>query len=123
MGSRLLEMLTTPLWKWRESAVLKAATLPVPEAESRVTFVDVAKEAGLTTPNVWGGITRKNYIVEAKGSGLAFFDYDNDGWLDIYVTNGVRFGETYTAGNAPISHLYKNNRDGTFTDVTERAGN
>ena len=122
MGSRLLEMLTTPLWKWRESAVLKAATLPVPEAESRVTFVDVAKEAGLTTPNVWGGITRKNYIVEAKGSGLAFFDYDNDGWLDIYVSNGVRFGETYTAENAPISHLYKNNRDGTFTDVTDRAG-
>jgi len=122
LGSRLLEMLTTPLWKWRESATLKAATLPTPGGESRVTFVDVAKEAGLTTPNVWGGVERKKYIVEAKGSGLAFFDYDNDGWLDIYVTNGVRFEETYTAGNAPTTHLYKNNRDGTFTDVTERAG-
>ena len=87
-----------------------------------MTFVDVAQQAGLTVPNVWGGVERKQYLVEAKGSGLAFFDFDNDGWLDIYLTNGVRFEETYTAGNAPISHLYENNRDGTFTDVTERAG-
>jgi hypothetical protein len=122
LGSRLLEMLTTPLWKWRESAALEAATVPGPENSGSVTFVDVARQAGLTIPNVWGGIEKKRYILEAKGNGLAFFDFDNDGWLDIYLTNGVRFEETYTPGNAPISHLYKNNRDGTFTDVTERAG-
>ena len=102
--------------------MLKAATLPSPEGASPVTFVDVAQQAGLTIPNVWGGVSSKKYIVEAKGSGLAFFDYDNDGWLDIYLTNGVRFEETYTPENAPTSHLYKNNRDGTFTDVTEKAG-
>jgi hypothetical protein len=89
---------------------------------SRIGFVDVAKQAGLNAPNVWGGIKQKKYIVEAKGSGIAFFDYDNDGWPDIYATNGVRFEETYTEQNAPMQHLYKNNRDGTFTDVTRKAG-
>jgi hypothetical protein len=89
---------------------------------SVVTFVDIARQAGLNAPNVWGGLKKKKYIVEAKGSGVAFFDYDNDGWPDIYETNGVRFDEAYTEQNAPIQHLYKNNRDGTFTDVTGKAG-
>jgi len=89
---------------------------------SPVTFVDVAKEAGLTTPNVWGGVDHKRYIIEAKGSGLAFFDYDQDGWLDIYLTNGTRLGAHWPEGQAPTSHLYKNNRDGTFTDVTAKSG-
>jgi hypothetical protein len=60
--------------------------------------------------------------VEAKGSGLAFFDYDQDGWLDIYLTNGMRFEETYEPGKGPTCHLFKNNRDGTFTDVTAKSG-
>ncbi|HVN77634.1 MAG TPA: VCBS repeat-containing protein, partial [Terriglobia bacterium] len=101
---------------------LKAASTPEPSDASSVTFVDVAKQAGLTVSNVWGGIDVKKYIVEAKGSGLAFFDYNNDGWLDIYETNGVRFGETYTPETAPTSHLYRNNRDGTFSDVTVQVG-
>ena len=122
LGSKLLDALTTPLWRWTRAPALHAATVPNPEESSPVTFVDVAEEAGLTVPNVWGGVTGKKYIVEAKGSGLAFFDYDNDGWLDIYLTNGVRFEETYEPGKAPIQHLFKNNRDGTFTDVTETAG-
>jgi hypothetical protein len=124
LGSNLLDLLSTPLWRWRGTSVLKAATLPAPEPTSPVVFVDVAKEAGLNVPNVWGGVHRKNYIVEAKGSGLAFFDYDQDGWLDIYLTNGVRFPgeEPLPDGKTPIQHLFKNNRDGTFTDVTEKAG-
>ena len=124
LGSNLLDLLSTPLWRWRGTSVLKAATLPAPETTSPVVFVDVAKEAGLTVPNVWGGVHSKKYIVEAKGSGLAFFDYDQDGWLDIYLTNGVRFpgGEPLPDGKTPIQHLFKNNRDGTFTDVTEKAG-
>ena len=79
-------------------------------------------EAGLNVPNVWGGVDHKRYIIEAKGSGLAFFDYDNDGWLDIYLTNGTRLDANWPPGKAPTSHLYKNNRDGTFTDVTEKSG-
>jgi hypothetical protein len=87
-----------------------------------VTFVDVARAAGFTVPNTWGGRDTQKYIVEVKGSGLGFFDYDLDGWLDVYLSNGVRFEETYTPDSAPISHLYRNNRDGTFSDVTARAG-
>ena len=104
--------------------MLQAANGPHPEAPSAVTFVDVAKEAGLNTVNVWGGVKHKNYIIEAKGSGLAFFDYDQDGWLDIYLTNGDRLPgqEPYPDGTTPTQHLFKNNRDGTFTDVTEKSG-
>ncbi len=122
LGSTLLDALATPLWKWKRSALLEAATISNPTPASPVTFVDVAKEAGLNSPNVWGGIDHKRYIIEAKGSGLAFFDYDQDGWLDIYLTNGTRLDAKWPEGKAPTSRLYKNNRDGTFTDVTEKSG-
>ena len=92
------------------------------EKPGGVTLLDVAREAGFTASNVWGGRDAQKYIVEVKGSGLAFFDYDRDGWLDVYLTNGIRFEETYTPDSAPISRLYRNNRDGTFSDVTARAG-
>lgn len=111
-GANLIDLLTRPI-----SGQAREATGTVP-----VTFVDVAQNAGLLIPNVWGGVREKRYIIETKGSGLAFFDYDHDGWLDIYLTNGIRLGETYPPGKAPTSHLYKNNRDGTFTDVTEGSG-
>jgi len=122
LGPTLLEALATPLWRWPGAPGLEAATLPRPEASSPVTFVDVAREAGLNVPNVWGGVQHKKYIVEAKGSGLAFFDYDMDGWLDVYLTNGSRLDETFPPGQEPTSHLFKNNRDGTFTDVTAKSG-
>jgi len=119
-GGSLLDALTTPLWKWRAPLLVEAATAD--PAAPGVQFVDVAAQAGLTIPNVWGGVDRKRIIIETKGSGLAFFDYDNDGWLDIYLTNGNRLDAHWPAGKEPISHLYKNNRDGTFTDVTEKSG-
>ena len=122
LGSTLLDALATPLWKWKRSALLEAATISNPTPASPVTFVDVAKEAGLNSPNVWGGIDHKRYIIEAKGSGLAFFDYDQDGWLDIYLTNGTRLDAKWPEGKAPTSRLYKNNRDGTFTDATDKSG-
>src|ERR1700733_2544746 len=120
LGSSLTEALATPLWRWREPGLLQAAVST--PTTSPVQYIDVAQPAGLTSPNVWGGVDHKRSIVEAKGSGLAFFDFDHDGWLDVYLTNGVRFGETYTPQDAPTPHLYKNNRDGTFTDVTAHSG-
>lgn len=82
-------------------------------------FVDVAAEAGLHAPVIYGGVDSKKYILEATGCGCAFIDYDNDGWMDIFVLTGTRLGENPTGATA---RLYKNNRDGTFTDVTEKAG-
>src|ERR1700678_2512962 len=82
-------------------------------------FTDVAAAAGLTAPLISGGIDRKNYIFETNGCGIAFFDYDNDGWLNIFVLCGTRMGEAIPGAT---NRLYKNNRDGTFADVTVKAG-
>jgi len=114
-----MDALATPLWRWNRPLVLDSKTAG---ETGSVQFVDVAKEAGLNIPNVWGSDTNKRYIIEAKGSGIAFFDYDNDGWLDIYLTNGSRLGEKWPEGKAPTSQLFKNNRDGTFTNVTDKSG-
>jgi hypothetical protein len=82
-------------------------------------FVDVAASAGLHAPVVYGGVESKKYILEATGCGCAFIDYDNDGWMDIFLLSGTRL-----TGDPPdaTNRLYKNNRDGTFSDVTEKAG-
>ena len=83
------------------------------------SFTDVAAQAGLTAPVIYGGVERNDYILEAIGCGAAFLDYDNDGWLDIFLLSGTRWeGAPHGATN----RLYRNNRDGTFTDVTEKAG-
>jgi enediyne biosynthesis protein E4 len=76
-------------------------------------FTDVAREAGLISPVIYGPADHKNYILEANGCGCAFLDYDNDGWMDIFME------ETPPGAT---NRLYKNNRDGTFTDMTEKAG-
>jgi hypothetical protein len=82
-------------------------------------FTDVAAAAGLTSPMVYGGIGHVTYIIESVGGGCAFFDYDQDGWMDIFLLGGTRL-EGPPAG--ATNRLYKNNRDGTFTDVTDKAG-
>src|SRR5437016_12390607 len=82
-------------------------------------FVDIAKETGLTEPVIYGEADHKDYILETVGCGCAFFDYDNDGWMDIFVLNGSR---SRGVPEGTTNRLYRNNRDGTFTDVTEKAG-
>src|SRR6266851_8361624 len=82
-------------------------------------FTDVAAGAGLAHPVVYGGLDHKDYIVETVGCGIAFLDYDNDGWLDILMLCGTRMEDPPPGAT---NRLYKNNRDGTFTDVTEKAG-
>jgi enediyne biosynthesis protein E4 len=84
---------------------------------SRLT--DVAQQAGLTQPIIYGAADTKKYIIEVVGCGVAFIDYDNDGWQDLFILNGTRL-EGAPAGTS--NRLYKNNRDGTFTDVTAKAG-
>jgi hypothetical protein len=82
-------------------------------------FVDVAQEAGLTNVMFYGEGPKATYITEIMGGGCAFFDYDNDGWMDIYILGGRRL-ESVPPGAS--NRLYHNNRDGTFADVTEKAG-
>lgn len=84
-------------------------------------FTDVSKKAGITMQNVFGGVDTKKYIIETTGNGVAIFDYDNDGWPDIFLVNGTRLAG-FPRGKTPTNHLYHNNHDGTFTDVTETAG-
>jgi len=82
-------------------------------------FTDIAQQAGLRQPIVYCGLDTKSYIVEVVGAGVAFIDYDNDGWMDLFVLSGTRLpGDPAGATN----RLYKNNRDGSFTDVTAKAG-
>ena len=84
-------------------------------------FTDVAEKAGLTMQEIFGGVETKKYIIETTGTGVAIFDYDNDGWPDIFLVNGTRL-DGLPSGDAPSNHLYRNNHDGTFTDVTAKAG-
>ena len=89
--------------------------------ELPITFVDAAQSAGLTSPIIYGGVERKRYIIETNGCGVAFFDYDGDGWIDVLLLNGTRL-EGFPRDQAPTLRLYRNKRDGAFQDVTDRAG-
>ncbi len=84
-------------------------------------FVDVAPQAGLAARNTNGSATNKQYIVESTGSGVAILDYDNDGWPDIFLVNGNTLPNSTTT-EKPTSHLFHNNHDGIFTDVTKGSG-
>jgi hypothetical protein len=90
-------------------------------AKPIANFTDVAEKAGISMQDIFGGIDTKKYIIETTGTGVAIFDYDNDGWPDIFLVNGTRL-EGFPTGQAPTNHLYHNNHDGTFTDVTVKAG-
>jgi hypothetical protein len=98
----------------------KPLTRPAPSGKPfHARFTDVASAVGLSAPVIYGGVESKKYILESTGCGCAFIDYDNDGWMDIFMLSGTRL-----EGAPPgvTNRLYKNNRDGTFTDVTEKAG-
>jgi hypothetical protein len=102
-------------------AAPRGTASPVTGTPLGVQFVDVAKDAGLNVETIFGGEHRNKYLLETTGCGVAFFDYDQDDWLDIFLVNGWRL-EGFARGREPICHLFKNNRDGTFTDVTIGSG-
>lgn len=87
-----------------------------------IVFKEASREAGLTTWRYQGGTPSKSYIVESLGSGVALLDYDNDGWLDIYLVNGMTYDAMQGKTEAPHAALFHNNHDGTFTNVAVKAG-
>jgi enediyne biosynthesis protein E4 len=113
------------------ASLLPAGEPPAEGADAEgwpVSLVDVAESAGLRHPSIYGGVEHKRFIVETNGAGVAFIDYDNDGWLDVLVLSGTRLEEgsrrekRFPPGEAPTNHLYRNRGDGTFEDVTARVG-
>jgi hypothetical protein len=99
---------------------VKPAARPKPSGQPwNARFTDVAAQAGLREPVIFGGVESNLYIIEPMGSGLAFFDYDNDGWIDVFLLAGSRWQRPEEGSP---NRLYRNNRDGTFTEVTEKAG-
>jgi hypothetical protein len=85
------------------------------------SFSNVAQRAGLSAGTVYGGQDANTYLIETTGTGVAALDYDGDGWLDIFLVNGTTL-DGFPEGQQPTNHLYRNRRDGTFEDVTVRAG-
>jgi hypothetical protein len=121
-GSRLfrfsvaiLLLVFSPASSGQQAKAVAPASPPI------ANFVDVAEKSGLTMQEIFGGIDTKKYIIETTGTGVAIFDYDNDGWPDIFLVNGTRL-EQKLSGEAPSNRLYRNNHDGTFSDVTAKAG-
>jgi hypothetical protein len=94
---------------------------PIAGTPLGLQFIDVATQSGLNAKTIYGGEGKNKYLLETTGCGVAFYDYDNDGWVDIFLVNGWRL-DGFPKGQEPTCHLFKNNRDGTFTDVTAKAG-
>ncbi|HYO81306.1 MAG TPA: CRTAC1 family protein [Bryobacteraceae bacterium] len=102
------------------SRTVKAVPRAAPSGRPfHARFTDVSAGSGLKHPVIAGHSDRVDYIIEAVGGGVAFTDFDNDGWLDIFVLSGSRFGDPPAGAS---NRLYRNKRDGTFNDVTEKAG-
>jgi hypothetical protein len=95
------------------------ASVTVPSQPPFSVFHDISQAAGLTQPIPYGDSRKATYIIEVMGGGCAFFDYDNDGWMDLLIVGGQYEDHVPVGGG---THLYHNRRDGTFTDVTAKAG-
>ncbi len=107
------------------AAIITLAPAPFrsqkPEQEALpIRLVDVAAEAGVTLQNLSGG-ARKDFLLEVAGNGAAWLDYDRDGWLDLLIVNGSKI-ERLDRGGDPMAALYRNDRNGHFTDVTKSSG-
>jgi hypothetical protein len=104
-------------------AIVVAATASPRGANEQLgfSFSNIAREAGLTAVTVFGGRETNKYLLETTGTGVAAFDYDSDGWLDVFLVNGSTL-EGFPRGQEPTNHLYRNKGDGSFEDVTKQAG-
>jgi hypothetical protein len=121
MASSQSQLGSRPSYDAKPQAPPRELASPVLGTPLGLSFVDVAKQSGLHAKTIYGGEHKNKYLIETTGCGVAFYDYDHDDWLDIFLVNGSRL-EGFPKGQEPVCHLFKNNRDGTFTDVTLKAG-
>ena len=110
-----------PTYDTKPKPAPKTLPSPVTGTPLGYSFVDVAKQSGLTAKTIFGGEHKNRYLLETTGCGVAFYDFDHDDWLDLFLVNGTTL-EGFPKGQEPISRLFKNNRDGTFTDITAKSG-
>jgi hypothetical protein len=103
----------------KPDAAAKEVNVTGASAATEVVFADVTQAAGLRFVHT-SGATGKKYLPETIGAGGAFLDFDNDGWLDVFVVNSMAWPGAKSTKTT--SALYRNNHDGTFTDVTAKAG-
>ena len=101
--------------------VLCVSVVAVPDTDFPVSFTNVASEVGLSEPTIYGDLDKKRFIIETNGCGVAFVDYDNDGWVDLFTLSGTRL-TGIPAGREPTNRLYRNKGNGTFVDMTDKAG-
>jgi enediyne biosynthesis protein E4 len=99
----------------------KGLPSPVTGTPLGFSFMDVAKSSGLNAKTIYGGEHKNRFLLETTGCGVAFYDFDHDDWIDLFLVNGTRL-DGFAKGQEPISRLFKNNRDGTFTDITAGSG-
>ena len=118
MNAALLALLVASVGPVAAPAASAAAAAPSAAADCPVRFTDVAPSAGLSFTHLRGA-TPDHHLAETMGSGLAWLDYDNDGWMDLYVVQGGPFPPS--GSPKAQDRLFHNNKDGTFTDVTEKA--
>ncbi len=109
------------LGAWLAGAGASPAARAAAGVDLGFSFSNIATKAGLTARTIYGAQGTNTYLLETTGTGVAAFDYDGDGWLDIFLVNGTRL-DGFPRGQEPTNHLYRNRRDGTFEDVTARAG-
>ncbi|HEY6122195.1 MAG TPA: CRTAC1 family protein [Pyrinomonadaceae bacterium] len=128
MISSILARTRRTIWQVSASLLLSLGAVTgqnsTPYAPSRspgVRFVNVARQAGLNAETIYGDEHRNRYLLETTGSGAAFIDYDNDGWQDVFLAGGTRL-DGLPPNVSSTNRLYRNNGDGTFTDVTTKAG-
>src|SRR5258708_22531962 len=99
--SLILPIRLALLWSFSLLVVIDGSSRQTPQpTKPLANFTDIAKDAGLTMMNVFGGETTKKYIIETTGTGVAIFDYDNDGWPDIFIVNGTKL-EGFPTGKSP----------------------
>lgn len=124
MRADLILLLGTATLGCFAQGIASRGVKPLPRAKFsgqpwNAKFTDIAREAGLTAPTIYGNENKVDYIVETSSGGVGFLDYDGDGWLDIFIVSGTRFDSPPAEAT---NRLYRNNHDGKFTDVTEKAG-